>query len=203
MSEDFFQNVPTNEILEARFAFIDNETLRQNVVIYFRYIIFLLNASEEENVGSLKYTLYKDIIIFTASIVESLLLHSVKREVLLGRVDEKVMGYGKKSIQIGKVHEEYLERDGETVEVIKTSKYLKLGSKDRLDFKDINNAAKEAKMLTAKQFKQAESLRSNRNTIHLQTLTKNSDDYFTKESVDEAFTCAHDIIDALEKLYSS
>ncbi|PKL31828.1 hypothetical protein CVV43_00005 [Candidatus Saccharibacteria bacterium HGW-Saccharibacteria-1] len=119
----------------------------------------------------------------------------------MGRAEKKVMGYSKKSVQIGKVSHDCNEMHDEIIEVVKTKRYLKLGSGDRVDFKDINAGAKQAGILTEKLFRQAEGLRGKRNTIHLSTLTKSSDDYFDKSDVQEAFDCAHDIIIAVEKLY--
>lgn len=202
MTEDFLGTIPSNEVLETRFSFVDNETLRENIVIYFRYIIFLLNLSEEQNVDTLKYTIYKDIIIYTASIVESLLEYAVNREVLLGRADKNVMGYSKKSTQVGRVKHECNDMHDEVIEVVQTRKYHKLGSGDRIDFKDITSAAKKAGILSTALYDKAENLRKKRNTIHLSTLTKSSDDYFEKSDVDNAFNWAHDIIVAVEKLFT-
>lgn len=201
MTDEFIATVPSTKTLEARFAFIENDLLRGNVVIYFRYIIFLLNLSEDAKVDTLKYSLYKDIIVYTASIVESLLHYAVEREVLLGHANENVMGFGKKSIQIGRVNHDCSGMNGEIIEVVQTSKYPKLRSKDRIDFKDITSAAQKAGILDAGLHKKAESLRAKRNTIHIATLTKSSDDYFTKDDVDNAFKCAGGVIAAIEKLY--
>lgn len=201
MTEDFIGTVPSNEALEARFSFIDNDVLRENVVIYFRYIIFLLSLSEEKHIDTLKYSLYKDIIVYTASIIESLLEYVIKREVLLGRANEDVLGYGKKSVNIGKVRHECNDMYNEVIEVMQTRKYPKLGSKDRIDFKDVTSGAKKVGILDDALFKKAEKLREKRNTIHLSTLTKSSDDYFNKSDVDDAFGWAHDIIQQLEKLF--
>jgi hypothetical protein len=202
MTDEFLNQVPSADALGERFKFIDNELLKDNVVIYFRYIIFLLNTSEDAKIDSLKYTLYKDIIIYTASIVESLLQYTVEREVLLGRLDKKVMGYNKKSVQIGKVKHDCNEMHDETIEVVQIRKYPKLGSGDRIDFKDITLAAKTGKIINESQYRAAEDLRNKRNTIHLSTLTKSSDDYFEKADVDKAFSSAHDIIVAVEKLFT-
>lgn len=202
MTEDFLGSIPSDSTLEARFSFIDNEMLRVNVVIYFRYIIFLLTLSEEKQIDTLKYSLYKDIIVYTASIVESLLDYTVRRQVLLGHANEDVMGFGKKSVNIGKVKHECNDLYHEVIEVVQTKKYPKLGSKDRIDFKDITSAAKKAHILDEGLFNKAEKLRKKRNTIHLSTLTKSSDDYFDKAAVNEAFGWAHDIIEKIEKLYS-
>ena len=201
MTEDFIGTIPSNEALETRFSFIDNANLRQNVVIYFRYLIFLLSLSEEENIDTLKYSLYKDIIVYTASIIESLLEYVIKREVLLGRANDDVLGYSKKSVNIGRVKHECSDMYSEVIEVMQTRKYPKLGSKDRIDFKDVTSGAKKAGILDAELFEKAEKLREKRNTIHLSTLTKSSDDYFSKTDVDNAFGWAHDIIQKIEKLF--
>lgn len=202
MTPDFWKKIPTNEILESRFLFIDNQPLRENIVIYFRYIIFLLAISEDGSAESLSYSLYKDIILYTASIIESLLEYTVKREVFLGRADKRILGKGQKSEVVGTIRHSCNDLEDSKLQVIKNTSYFKLESKDRIDFKDVTHAAKTGHILSGTLYEAAEDLRKKRNTIHIATLTKSSDDYFKKEDVEKAFANAHDIIIELEKLYS-
>lgn len=201
MTPEFLANIPTNEELATRFEFIDNEKLKENITIYFRYIVFLLALSEDENAESLSYTLYKDIIIFTASIVESLLDYTVRREVLHGNAKKNVFGYSKKTEHIGKIKHECDDLYEAHLQVIKVKKGLKIESSDEITFNDIIKAAKNAGILDDKLYLAADELRKKRNTIHITSLTKSSDDYFKKKDVETAFKNAHDIILSVEKLF--
>ena len=62
--------IPDQSILQQRFKFIEDTTLSINTVIAFRYIIFLINLEQQVNLpGPIIYSLYKDIIVQTASVV--------------------------------------------------------------------------------------------------------------------------------------
>jgi len=200
MSEDFFQHIASNEVVENRFAWIDDELLRQNVAIYMRYIIFLLNCSEEEHIGTLKYSLYKNILIYTASIVEGILSYAINKEIESGGSSAKILGKGIKYSSLAVVRDPSYTTSLEKLHIMKVTKYDKYGTKDRVDFKDLTHAAKQAGILDQRLYDRAEGLRNKRNTIHLSLLTVNSDDYFDKEEVDEAFSCAGDVIKVIERL---
>jgi hypothetical protein len=200
MSEDFFQHIASNEVVEDRFAWIDDELLRQNIAIYMRYIIFLLNCSEEKHIGTLKYSLYKNILIYTASIVEGILSYAIDKEIESGRSSAKILGKGIKYNSLAKVNDPKYTTDLEKLHIMKVTQYDKYGTKDRVDFKDLTHAAKKAGILDQQLYDRAEGLRNKRNTIHLSLLTESSDDYFDKEKVDEAFNCAGDVIKAVESL---
>ncbi len=73
------------------------------MTIYFRYIIFLLAISEDEQIDSLKYTAYKDIIIFTASIVESILEYAVRKYVVEGKAPHDIFGFASKYVEVGAI----------------------------------------------------------------------------------------------------
>lgn len=203
MSEDFFQHIASNEVVEKRFAWIDDGLLRQNIAIYMRYIIFLLNCSEEKHIGTLKYSLYKNILIYTASIVEGILSYAIEKEIESGRSPKKILGKGIKYSSLAVVKDPSYTTDLEKLHIMKVIRYDKYGTKDRIDFKDLTHAAKTAGILDEQLYERAESLRSKRNTIHLSLLTENSDDYFAKEQVDEAFNCASEVIGVIERLHSS
>ena len=75
-------NIPEVELLESRFDFIRNKTLRTNISICFQYIIFLISLEEEKELpGPVSYSLYKNVIIHTASIVESILHFGLKHQI--------------------------------------------------------------------------------------------------------------------------
>jgi hypothetical protein len=200
MNDDFLKSIPTLELLQQRFEFIQNEILRENVAIYLRYIIFLLALTEERGMDSLAYTVYKDIIIFTASIVESVLEYTTKLYVTNGKAATDVFGIAKKYLVVGEIKHECDDLYKSRLCVVKISKLPKLETGDEISFNDINKAAKNAGVLDEKLFKMADELRDMRNKIHLQSLNKSSNDYFKKPDVEKAFKYAHDILLQAEKI---
>lgn len=199
MTDELLKGIPSLETLEARFDFIKNQTLRENVTIYFRYIIFLLALTEDEKLESLVYSLYKDIIIYTASIVECTLEYTVKEFVIKGEAKDDVFGFRWHFCEISPIHHECQEFREAHFCVAKKEKKYKWTSRE-LDFADINNAARAAKILDEALFKKADSLRNRRNHIHLASLDKSSNDYFKKKDVQDSLNDAHGIILKVEAL---
>ena len=198
MTDDFLKDIPTLERLEARFSFIRHETLRENATIYFRYIILLLAISEEDNLDTLKYSVYKDIIIYTASIVESVLEYAVKEFVINGKATDQVFGYSYYFTEVSPIN--HVCDDFKDARFIVAKKEKKYKWKPReLDFTDINKAAKTAGILDKNLFNMADSLREKRNLIHLGSLDKSSNDYIQKDDVQKALQSAHDIIIKVEQ----
>lgn len=197
MPDELSNNIPSLGVIEGRFDYIANETLRSNVAIYTRHIIFLLAISEEENLGSLLYCLYKDIIIFTASVVEGVLEYATRRHVLEGRAKEDVFGQAKKYSEIGVVRHDCDEVRGSTLVVAEKKKVYKYNSGDEITFNDIIKAANNANILDQQTSKKADNLRAMRNKIHLQTI-KSSEDLFSKKDVQKALEYAKVILSAAE-----
>lgn len=127
MKQEFLKLIPTEGFLSARFIFVDNDVLRSNIVIYFRYIMFLLKLSEDKNIDSLAYSLNKDIILYTASIIESLLEYTVNREILKGNAEKKVFGKGERLSTLATIDHtcDDLEGANSKLQVIKKSWYFK------------------------------------------------------------------------------
>jgi hypothetical protein len=72
--------IPDQVVLENRFNFIHEDLLRTNLSISFRYVIFLvLLESEYDLPGAISYSLYKNIILFTATIIESCLHYCLRQ----------------------------------------------------------------------------------------------------------------------------
>jgi hypothetical protein len=200
LTDDFVQKIPTLESLEKRFSFVENDMLRSNAAIYLRHIIFLLALSEDENIGSLKYTTYKDIIIFTASIVESVLEYAINRYIVDGKAAKDVFGFAIKNIDVGTIDHECDDLYLSKLCVVRRSKRPKSETGDEITFNDINKAAKKSGVLDEVLFKKADKLREMRNLIHLQSLTRSSDDYFEKRDVEDAFKSANLILRRVESV---
>lgn len=62
--------VTVEDLKGNRFSFIQNEILKENIAIKMQYVVFLASLEEEyELTGAVTYSVFKTIIIFTASIV--------------------------------------------------------------------------------------------------------------------------------------
>jgi len=190
--------IPSLTIFETRFSFIKNDILRINIAIAFRYVFFLLDLTEDKSStlpGSIIYSLYKDIILYTATIIESCIHYCLKEYVDKGKV---------KSADI--MPEEWKEKDiKELYSISETEKICaitkKLGHQrfsHQTQFIVINRAALKAKIFDRELFEKAKKLRQKRNHIHLAAL-KEVDDYYEKKDVQEAFDDAKEIIQQIER----
>lgn len=185
--------VPSHEALMGRFLFIDDSTLRTHIVVTFQYIIFLITLEEETELqGPVSYSIYKDIIVQSASIIESCLHYCLRHYIEKGKIDDiiEMKNKYKKPKQIYK-----LDNDNVLYLCLKIKEPIKFSS--ITDFHKINKMAKENKILTDSLFKDAEKMREDRNKIHLAGLT-DQDKYFTKEDVQTTFNRSKRIIEAIE-----
>lgn len=74
---------------ESNFSFVTDEVLRVNLDVTFRHLIELLSLSESDKYSeTLKSSFRKMVIIYTASIVEALLLWILKRGEERGIISE-------------------------------------------------------------------------------------------------------------------
>ena len=100
-----FSSIPDAETLEERFTFIESETTRQNLAICFQYVIFLtVVRSLYKQGGPVPLSLNRDIVVHTASIVESCLYYCVSRLIKLGEVDPDKLEKNWKNIGQGTIH---------------------------------------------------------------------------------------------------
>ena len=84
--------IATVSDLENRFLFFENEVLRKNLAINLQYIIFLIQQEEEHDLrGTITYSLYKNLILYTTSIIEGLLIHTYKKLLDKGDINPNVM----------------------------------------------------------------------------------------------------------------
>jgi len=188
------EKVPTVEALEGRFLFINDDTLRSNIAIAFQYIIFLITLDEESELqGPITYSIYKNIILHTATIIESCVHYCLKEYINNDKIDD-IVEIKKEYSKPKKLYE--LDADIALYMCVKKNINLKL--KNTTEFYKINKMAKRNKILTKSLFEDAEKIRENRNKIHLSALTK-KDKYFSKSDVDDTFKKARGIIEQIEK----
>ncbi|MBI2029333.1 hypothetical protein HYT02_02875 [Candidatus Gottesmanbacteria bacterium] len=187
--------IPSQKELESRFSFINNKVLRVNIVIAFRYIIFLINIESDLKLpGAILYSLYKDIILYTATIVESCIHYCLKEYIDSGQLKSTdIMPYEWKDSVCKDLY--LISEDEKVCGVIrhKVSEHFT----DKTQFKTLNEACLKANLFDKSLFDKAENLRNIRNNIHLVAL-KRTDDYYEKKDTQEAFEIAKTIIERVE-----
>lgn len=195
LKDKFEQNIPEIEFLEERFKFIENKILRTNLSISFQYIIFLITLEEEVTLqGPVSYSIFKNIVLYTASIIEGSLHYLLDTLIKQKQIEsEKIMSkeniYSNKKVL-------YTTDDGmEICGVHFKKKSTKL--KTNTNFIEINRACKRAKILNDKLFEEVEELRDRRNKIHLAGLS-NVDDFYEKKDIQKAFDTASKILKLVE-----
>lgn len=199
MAKKKLQNVKFIEVellMKTRFDFVENKTLRENIAINMQYIAFLYSLENEYDLpGAVTYSVFKTIIVFTASIIESLINYKLRLLVSQKKIKETDI-MGSETIYQCFKKKEYPISPTETIMagIKKISKVKKL--EDDTILKTLNKAAKRSGLFNQKLFDKSEQLREKRNNIHLTALNKVEDQY-TQEEIDKLFKDAKEIIDRI------
>lgn len=181
--------------LEKRFHFLENKVLKQNLAIKLQYVHFLLRLEEGyELPGALRYSTFKTIIIFTASIIEALINNKLHQLIKEGRIEEVQMMGKEEKFSIVKDFQRISDSE-EICGIKRTRKSKKLTEKN--DFQELNRAAKRSGLFNETLFKQAEKIRQIRNKIHPYPL-KEVDDKYTKAEINSLFAITGNIIKRIE-----
>lgn len=196
--KDFDASVQIVELssLENRFAFIDNQILRQNLTVCFQYIIFLLSLEDTyHSPGAIQYSIFKNIILHTASIAEAITSHKLQLLLKDGRVKaEEIFPHDYKYQCISELHK---ISPTETICGVKRTKiYPRLNNETTMVH--LNKTARTVGLFTQAVFEKAEKLRTLRNKIHLAGLDE-ADDNYSKTDVEECFTATKLIIERVQK----
>ncbi len=194
--DNLINDVPALEHLAGRFLFIKDEELRQNITIAFQYIIFLIAVEGQITwPGPIIYSIFKDIMVYTGSIVESCLRYCIKEYFKAGKIDPKDVMIAEwkinKHFQIYKIDD-----NTEVCSLVRHKKFEDFGDETR--FKDINKIAQKVGILTKELFEKADRIRIDRNKVHV-VATGETHDYFTKENTQATFKSAKEIIQRVEE----
>lgn len=195
-SESIVEDLMPKQTFERRFAFIDNETLKRNIAIAFEYIVFLIAvAGEEKHKRLIRSSIYKDILVYTGTIIEACLAHVLEKYIAAGKLSKsKVLVPKWKEEASGVIHNFNKKRRIRYV----TEHLIHEDMTDTTHFVEINRACLRGKILTQKEYEIAEEIRTRRNKLHMYAL-KNIDNSYSKEDLDEFFEKATVIIDKVEK----
>ena len=190
--------LPEVSYLEGKFWFVKNDVLKTNLAIAFQYIIFLMGLEKQITLpGVVSYSIYKNIIIYTASIVESILHHVLNQQIKSGKIDEKDVMPKEEIYRDKKTLYEIKNSDDKVIGAILTKRAERL--KRDTQFQTIIRGCKNANVLDQNLYKQVELLRERRNKVHLAGL-ENVDNYYDKTTIEEAFSTASKVMKKAEEL---
>lgn len=168
--------------LEGNYSFISDATLRSNLSIATQYLLFLISLdSEYELPGPVIYSVYKNIIVYIASLTEALISYTLKK-LLEGNVikNEDIMGFEWKR---DKSKEIVTLDDGKIVKGVVEHKVFNTLSTET-QFMELNRAAKRSTLFNESLFKNAEEIRTRRNKIHIAGLKALDDNYSKNDVID-------------------
>lgn len=189
--------VPELDYFADRFDFISNETLKANLSISFQYIVFLIKVETEfQTTGAVEYSIFKNVIQYTASIVEGVMHFGLEYAIKKNKVKEdlvmpKAESYSSKKL----LHK--IDSKTEILGVTKNIKHEKF--KKNTQFKTICDAYKKGKLIDPDLVSAVNELREKRNRIHLAGLAK-VENYYTKADINEAFRTANRVIAAVKSI---
>ncbi|MEX0813881.1 MAG: hypothetical protein WD048_16805 [Chitinophagales bacterium] len=196
-SKSHIIEIPEIEKFEKRFHFIENNTLRTNLSIALQYVVFILKVEADFNItGAIEYSIYKNIIQYTSSIVEGVMHYGLEVAIKEGLViEEKIMPKAEVFRERKRLYK--INSKEEILGVKKIVGYEKY--KKNTQFKTICDAYKRGKLFSDELIEEVNELRDKRNKIHLAGLTK-VENYYTKKDINQAFELAAKVIDEVEKL---
>ena len=184
--------------LNRRFKFITNDTLKSNVSNTFAYIVFLYSLSETDTLPNfLKTQIYKNTIIQTVSIVESIITWKLLDLVKIGDKRQKDFQSRKKEYDFKSIKKVYTPKNDYEIFVCFRIPKVQIIEEDT-HLIEINRAALRSNLFDIKLFNKAEKLRKTRNKIHLAGL-KQIDDKYREKDVDNLFKISGEIIERIEK----
>lgn len=189
--------IPDVAFFEQRFHFIKNETLKSNLAISIQYVAFLIKVETDLKItGAVEYSIFKNIIQYTASIVEGILHYGLEVAFDKGLVEEhRVMPKAESFSERKLLHQ--IDRTTKIEGVKSVKKHEKF--KKNTQFKTVCDAYKKGKLIDANLIKDINELREKRNKIHLAGLTK-VENYYTKNDINQAFEVATEVIKEVEKI---
>ena len=170
----------------SNFPFVDDLVLRKNLDLVFDYIVELISVSESNRYeNTIISSFRKTIIVYTATIIEALLLWKLKEKVK-GNVIELKEDWRYKDIK--KIHT--LEKNPlEEIIWCKRIKEIEKKKISKLNLIETNRLCKKYKIITENDFKNVEKVRDLRNRLHIGGLKKLEKSY-TKNDLEFVFGVA-------------
>jgi len=192
---NFSDLIPKAEsIQDGRFSFVADDALRANLALHLQYVSFLnLLAHEYDLPGGVRYSLYKTIIVFTASIVEGMLVYKLRN--LVDEKAIKIENLFEGSVRYEEIKNLWQISDCEYVIGAKKI-FCQPAFPNAPKFQDFIRVAKRIKLFDDALFKKADRLKILRNRIHLDGL-EDVDDKYEEKDIEEAFESAKLLINRI------
>ncbi len=172
----------------SNFDFVRDDVLRENLDKVFDHIVELISLSESSSYDRvLKSSFRKTVIIYTASIIEALLLHILKES--------------KAEEECASVNIEKKFRVEKWIYEVDEAKWIVLGESreerpkvrfEKMNLDNINKFCKEFNLIPEKLSSDVEKVRDLRNRQHLGGLSK-VDRTYTKRDLEYVFSVARKV----------
>ena len=170
----------------SNFLFVDDSILRKNLDIVFNHIIELISISESNKYrNAIISSFRKTIIIYTATIIEALLLWKLKERIKKNDIELKEYW---KYRDIKKIH---TLKENPLEEIVWCKRKLEIENKklSKLNLVEINRICKKYRIITENDFKNVEKVRDLRNRLHIGGLKKLEKGY-TRNDLEFVFSVA-------------
>ncbi len=186
---------PKADDLLKRFAFVDNKILQENIAIAVQYISFLVSVdSEYELSGAIKNSVYKNIILWSASVAEGLVNWKLHKLVEMKPELKDVCCIDKP--QYSEIKMICLDESSEEIWAVKKGRQI-IHLDSETDFEKLIIYSKRVGLFDDDLEQRARQLKKARNRVHLASLDS-VDDKYTKEQINECFKNMSTIVKAIE-----
>lgn len=170
----------------SNFSFVSDEVLRINLDVTYDHLLKLLSLSElGEYPETLKSSFRKTVIIYTASIIEALLLWLLKKHKNEDELSKTqiIFKVSKVIYEINSIERIVLGKDETKTEKCRFEK---------LNLDQVNFLCKEHGLISESVYKDIDKVRVLRNRLHISTLPKAEGGY-TKEELEFVFSVARTV----------
>jgi hypothetical protein len=159
----------------SNFIFIDDLVLRENLDVTFAHLLDLVSLADSPEYNSVSRSSFrKTVIIYTASIIEALLLWLLRENVSADKLIREIIKFkiSKEIYKINNTERIVLGSDVVSSEQIKLSK---------LNLADINSLCREHGIINDRIYKDVDRTRVLRNRLHIGTMSAVESQYSVKD----------------------
>jgi hypothetical protein len=189
--------IPQFNAVEQRFDFIKDEILRQNLATTMQYIAYLI-GQYPLLIGTLKYSVTKDIIVLIGSIVEAVSHYWLQKLVNNGILKQETVLPSRREYKSFKPKPILIDNENQPVYVCHIQE-IAMDLNGEMKFQDVLRALKRGNMIDEALFKELDRLRGWRNKIHLKGLTAGDIKRFRKTDLSNVFETSKKLITQVER----
>jgi hypothetical protein len=189
--------IPQFNAVEQRFDFIKDEFLRQNLATTMQYVAYLI-GQYPLLIGTLKYSVTKDIIVLIGSIVEAVSHYWLQKLVNNGILKQETVLPSRREYKSFKPKPILIDNENQPVYVCHIQE-IAMDLNGEMKFQDVLRALKRGNMIDESLFKELDRLRGWRNKIHLKGLTAGDIKRFRKTDLSNVFKTSKKLITQVEE----